>query len=1231
MFDRVFDETWGTRHIYEETCLPVVQGVVEGFNGTIFAYGQTSSGKTYTMRGSKTWDKQTPKHAHGKNNDKKKKEEKEEKEEKEDEEEFGILPLAVKGIFKRISETPGREFLLRIAFMEIYNEDIIDLLAQASEDGKQGKRKLLVKERPGGGGPYVCGLREEIVTNEEQVAHFLKLGDIHRHVGETKMNRNSSRSHTLFQMVIESRVGASGGAGGGGGGKQQEGAKESSGGDDGAIRVSKLTLVDLAGSERLSKTCAEGTRAKEGAYINKSLLTLGTVINKLSDESTKTHKHIPYRDSKLTRILQTALGGNSKTAMISNITPSVLHMDETHSTLRFATRTKSVQNNAVVNEVLNDDALLKRQQKEIERLRDRLKEKNNGVDIEATEAAIADMKDHLIQVKEQNKSIEEMLLQERNEKQVMKTDLQHKSRKLENLTSFILKPSNANAKEGKSLKSGTTRRSKKDRMSWCPSSMPHPSILLEHEKKGIMQKKARDDLQMSEMQAGLAEGEGSAASEVKLLQQALLKLRKQLNASKAETQSNNEKWVGMSEKANALQNALDKSEGEKKKLEVELDSALSVHRSYQEETQDIFRAAKEAQERNARELQSYIETTTESFDELNVEVLRMGKSLEEKQQALLEEKRASQAMAKMFQDTRESLDEKFGVIGDLQNQAVEARAKLHSKDEKITALEGVNADTLRKLEEAMTSKEELRVKIDDLEEQIRAGKEAELELSTKLTTALDDISSLTLDRDSKEVLIQTMESELRSLREDLEGKDSALKLLEDEKQQSLQLLKQVEVLKEDLGKCAAEQNDALACICELESETKRSHTEIDTLNALVQDTGRKLAQAEKDVSAGKELQKGYEAQVSNLESSLKESQKKSASYQDQNRKMEIRIHNLTERLSSAVGSQSKLSEDLRISREYKITASRREREMDERMEAVEEKLQQKDQLVCEYEVKVANLEAELATSKQKNSEVKAKSSQLKAELIAETSSLKDKNEALERKVQRLEVMKSALEENKEQKKLLASLQNELKASSSECRYWKQQTKELAESKRKQGGSTDRLLKLEKEKKLLSSSLESAEERAEQLALQVAELNAQISSTNSKLEEYKNLNQKSLGQLGDELSGLEAKQLVVIESQGGIVRMIDSFLKNRRRMAKLQAVYNDMKAKVGKVDNGEDVFEKLRSVSELEYDLHYMSNKKKSFESKYLELKKQLQAPKGQQAPSLGKENVNMPVALQEIQ
>ena len=130
------------------------------------------------------------------------------------------------------------------------------------------------------------------------------------------MNRNSSRSHTLFQMVIESRLPGGGAAEGDG---------------DGAVLVSKLTLVDLAGSERLSKTLAEGKRAKEGAYINKSLLTLGTVINKLSEGQ---HRHIPYRDSKLTRILQTALGGNSKTAMITNVTPSVLHTDGTHSTLR---------------------------------------------------------------------------------------------------------------------------------------------------------------------------------------------------------------------------------------------------------------------------------------------------------------------------------------------------------------------------------------------------------------------------------------------------------------------------------------------------------------------------------------------------------------------------------------------------------------------------------------------------------------------------------------------------------------------------------------------------------------------------------------------------------------------------------------------------------------------------------------------------------------------------------
>jgi len=333
--------------------------------------------------------------------------------------------------------------------------------------------------------------------------------------------------------------------------------------------------------------------------------------------------------------------------------------------------------------------------------------------------------------------------------------------------------------------------------------------------------------------------------------------------------------------------------------------------------------------------------------------------------------------------------------------------------------------------------------------------------------------------------------------------------------------------------------------------------------------------------------------------------------------MEGRLRSLTERLNSAVGSQSKLSEDLRVSREDKIAASRRERKMEERMEEAEEKLHEKDQLACDLEVKLSTLQAELATSKQKHNEIKAKASQVKAELMAENTALKDKAEALERKIVKLEVMKGDPEDIKDQRKMLATLQKELSQAASESRYWKQQTKELTAAQVKHGSSVERIAKLERDKKDLSVALEKAEERSDELSLQVANLNAQVSSTNSKIEQCKHVD---FTKLGEECSKLESKQLVVIESQGGIGRMIDSFLQNRRRMAKLQAVYNDMKSKVGKLEGGEDVFGRLKSVSELEYDLHYMANKKKSFESKYNDLKKQIMETK-RPASIVGKENL----------
>ncbi|KAE9590156.1 putative plus-end-directed kinesin ATPase [Lupinus albus] len=295
-FDKIFSENCKTAEVYEARTKVIVSAAVRGFNGTVFAYGQTNSGKTHTMRGSKS--------------------------------EPGIIPRAVHDLFQIIQQDVDREFLLRMSYMEIYNEEINDLLAPEH-------RKLQIHESPERG-IYVAGLREEIVASPEQVLDLMEFGESHRHIGETNMNLYSSRSHTIFRMIIESRD-----------------RSEDEGNDNSidAVRVSVLNLVDLAGSERAAKTGAEGVRLKEGSHINKSLMTLGTVIKKLSEDAENQGGHVPYRDSKLTRILQPALGGNANTAIICNITLAQIHADETKSSLQFASRALRVTNCAQVNEV----------------------------------------------------------------------------------------------------------------------------------------------------------------------------------------------------------------------------------------------------------------------------------------------------------------------------------------------------------------------------------------------------------------------------------------------------------------------------------------------------------------------------------------------------------------------------------------------------------------------------------------------------------------------------------------------------------------------------------------------------------------------------------------------------------------------------------------------------------------------------------------------------------------
>ncbi|GBG29741.1 Kinesin-like protein FLA10 [Hondaea fermentalgiana] len=336
-FDAVYDKDSTQRMVYDETAFPLVESVLEGFNGTIFAYGQTGCGKTWTMSGMEDPDPGSLLiEERGKLR--------------------GIIPNSFEHIFNTIklrhaSEEEGTEktceFLVRATYLEIYNEEIRDLMSP------DPKKKLELKESPEKG-VYVRDLMYEVVDNRDQIDAVLARGNNNRTVGATLMNSISSRSHSIFSIVIE--------------------VNETDAAGNNHIRAGKLNLVDLAGSERQSKTGASGDRLREGCKINLSLSALGNVISALVDGK---GRHIPYRDSKLTRLLQDSLGGNTKTVMISAISPADYNYEETLSTLRYANRAKNIKNKPVINEDPKD-TLLRQYKDEILKLKRMLEMQMNA-------------------------------------------------------------------------------------------------------------------------------------------------------------------------------------------------------------------------------------------------------------------------------------------------------------------------------------------------------------------------------------------------------------------------------------------------------------------------------------------------------------------------------------------------------------------------------------------------------------------------------------------------------------------------------------------------------------------------------------------------------------------------------------------------------------------------------------------------------------------------------------
>lgn len=524
-FDNVFPPGTSQVEIFDVTAKPIVDNVLTGFNGTIFCYGQTGTGKTFTMEGVAD------------NADLK-----------------GIMPRCFEYVFGAISKcAKNQEFLIRVSFLEIYNNEVYDLL------NKDERRKMELKENKDKG-VFVKDLTTFVVKSATDCQKILNVGQKQRSVGATAMNAGSSRSHCILSIIVEN----------------------SETDADGTVhyRVGKLNLVDLAGSERQKRTGATGDRLMEAKSINLSLSALGNVIKALINPKAK---HIPFRDSKLTRLLQDSLGGNTKTVMCANLGPANLSHDETLSTLRYANRAKSIKNKPKINEDPKD-AMLREMQDEIAQLKKMLELRRKGMtamegDLHQAEIALdgsTEIRENLI-TKEvivdtgiSEEDLKSMEKKERAEYEELKKKQEEEAKKIRAKKEEAEEAARVFAEELK-LKQNSLEKEKRalDKME-AMLSQKETQVLAGNEAiEKVMEQKRLLEKTEAELEAR-REHEETLKQGLMDAEEAELYINEQYNSTKEELEKKNQKlralWNKYSEKKNEIEDIQDEFEIEREDL-----------------------------------------------------------------------------------------------------------------------------------------------------------------------------------------------------------------------------------------------------------------------------------------------------------------------------------------------------------------------------------------------------------------------------------------------------------------------------------------------------------------------------------------------------------------------------------------------------------------------------------------------------------------------------------------
>ncbi|XP_039397723.1 centromere-associated protein E isoform X2 [Mauremys reevesii] len=860
-YDCVFHSNDSTQQVYEGVAVPIIKSAVQGYNGTIFAYGQTASGKTYTMMGS---DKS-----------------------------LGIIPKAVQDVFKIICEIPGREFLLRVSYMEIYNETITDLLCDSRKNKPLGIREDVNRNI------YVEDLIEEVVVTPEQVMEWLRKGEKKRHYGETKMNEHSSRSHTIFRMIIESR--------------ENDPANTNC---DGAVMVSHLNLVDLAGSERASQTGSEGVRLKEGCNINRSLFILGQVIKKLCDDPSG---FINYRDSKLTRILQNSLGGNAKTVIICTITP--VSFDETLSTLQFANTAKRMRNTPKVNEVLDDDALLKRYRKEIVDLKRQLEEVSSKTHLHAME------KDQLAQLLEEKNSLQKI-----------------QENRIVNLTEMLVTSSSFTSQ--KNLKAKRKRR-----VTWAPGKINQGDVSYFENFEKL---KPTDAKKMKTLAEKIPEMEDSMFSEYSEYDYLCLPTPDAVSESEWNSGANMnwsqkdfadsvqlcetlalEKDIARNE-VNVLQANFDNLVLENEQLKLEI-SDLKEKLKEKIEIDEFEELEKQTQKDHETELKSKLEQLKEKENQ----VKDLQKYVEELQKAGMGKKDVSFSMG----DSDKLLDE----IQQMSKSLIDTETVALDAKKESAFLRSENLELKEKMNELLNGYKQMEKDVQLYQSQLEAGKvsykKMQVDLQRELQSAFQENTKLTLlleGKVPKDLLsLVELERKIAELKNELDKvleENTVLRKEVDTSSEFKSLPDKVEMLQKQIFEKSEE-------LCLLTSEREKLLSEVADKEARLQGMTEEIRISKEDLASTQLKYVKADQEYLELKGHHEELEQKWLAASEESEQMKHQV----EHLSDEAQTLKTIVDNVRLELSSKIQELQEKTAEQEQLLGVKEELSQAQQRLSEME------------------------------------------------------------------------------------------------------------------------------------------------------------------------------------------------------------------------------------------------------------------------------------------